>query len=395
MTANNTTIQIKRGNLANLTVLAPGELAFTTDTHNLYVGDGVRNYLFESVFEETMIQDTNILINSGFDICQRSLTPATSFTIADNRYSADRWRVNRATADLQYQRLSAISYTDICSMYYGRYTKITAAGKFAVYQPVESVISASLINKTVQFQISMRVSTACTMNIGILSLQSPAVADTIPNPFITAFNSDGVLPSFSTNLSLISYSSFNVTASTSWITVYLTAIIPANTVNVIPIVWTNSAAPINFYLDLAEAILLNPSETSYSILKHNKFSPQLEYLLCLRYFEAQYNNSSDGYRPFASGMCINGTILQGILNYYPKRIIPSITRSADSTLCWWRNTGAVVALTSATATSLLYINNSNCIQKDTFAAGSFTAGNSSLLTANALATAWYYFDSEL
>ena len=344
---------------------------------------------------EMIYTDTNMLINGGFDICQRSKTPETLFSIADNKYSADRWRVNTANASLQYQRLSATAYSNLSSMNHGRFTKITAAGKIAVYQPIESILSVACLNKTVQFQISMRVSATCTMNLGIVSLLSPAVADTIPTSFISSYNSDGLLPTFNTNLSLTTYSSYVVSASNTWTTYYITATIPSNAVNIIPIVWTDSAAPINFTLDLAEASLLRPTETTYSISNWRPYSPQLEYTNCLRYFEAQYNNPTDFYRVFATGFCYGGTTLQGLIRYSPKRKIPAITRSADSTVGWWKSNGVMLANSSATATAVIYVSESCCLEKDTFAAGNFAAGDGSMFSAYSTNAAWFMFDAEL
>lgn len=54
-------IQIKRGNKKNLPILNPGEPAFTLDTKELFVGDGVMN-------NKIMATNKNLIINSNFQV---------------------------------------------------------------------------------------------------------------------------------------------------------------------------------------------------------------------------------------------------------------------------------------------------------------------------------------
>ncbi len=380
-----TRIQLRRGNLADLPTLAEGEAAFTLDTHTLYIGNGSINYL---VGGDGGLQN-NLLTNGGFDICQRSKTPDTLFSLTDNKYSADRWRINRATTDLQYQRLSALNEVGLTSLYYGRYKKITNAGKFVVYQPLEAANCLPLRGRNPSFQIKLRGSSNVSLRMALLQLTAPGTADAIPTSLVSAYNADGSDPTFAANISIVSVQTINVTSV--WQSFTLSATIPTTSLNLLCGLWTNSAAPANFTLDLAEAGL-------YPANIAQVWTPRLlaqEHALCLRTFEAQYNTPSDAYRPFASGYCYGGTTLQGILSYSPKRILPAVSRSADSTPGWWKSNGALLALSSATSTAIIYVSESSCVEKDVFAAGNFAAGDGSLLTAYSTNAAYYYFDAEL
>lgn len=194
---------------------------------------------------------TNYLINGGFDLAQRT-TPGSLTTVSDNAYGADRWKMTRENADLQYQRIDGVSETSITSRQYGRYKKITNAGKYAVFQILEGHRSMPLRGRTVIFQIKMRASASVTIRMAIMELQTAGTIDSIPNPFITSWNVDGTDPTFGTNIAIVGAAE-SKSVTTSFETHYVSATIPGDSKNIICAIWANADIAANDTLDVAEA----------------------------------------------------------------------------------------------------------------------------------------------
>lgn len=220
----------------------------------------------------------NYLINGGFDFAQRQ-TPGTLTTIATNTYSADRWRVARENADVQYQRNDATGETGLTSKYYGTFKKITNTGKFHVVQILEGINSVPLRGKTVIFQIKMKASASKTIRMAVLELQNAGTMDTIPGTLITAFGANTVDPTLGANLAIITGTQ-SKSVTTSWQSFSVSVTIPSNSKNILCAFWTDSQFAANDTLSVAEAGLFIGDFVQ-------PWTPRLisaELLLCQRYY---------------------------------------------------------------------------------------------------------------
>lgn len=235
-------------------------------------------------FFEQAHQVGNALINGGFDLAQRQ-TPGTLTTITDQKYSADRWRTTRENADLQYQRNDATGESGLTSKYYGLFKKITNTGKFLFCQIVEGVNSVPLRGKSVTFQAKMKASTATTVRMAVLELQTAGTIDTIPATLVSAFGANGVDPTFGTNVAIITGAQ-SKSLTTSWATFSVSVTVPATSKNVIVAVWTNSQVVANTTVSVAEAgLYINDSGAEVAWLPRPM---QQEVALCQRFFEKSH-----------------------------------------------------------------------------------------------------------
>jgi hypothetical protein len=197
--------------------------------------------------------NNNYLINGVFRFAQRQ-APATLTIIAQDKYSADRWRISRENADLQYQRVDGLGESGLTSQYYGTYKKITNAGKFMIYQPIEGANSVPLRGKEVTFQMSMKASSSKTIRMAVIELQNAGTIDTIPGTFVSAWGASGVDPTLGSNLAIITGGESKA-VTTSMQVFSVTVTVPSNSKNLICAVWSNSQFSVNDTLSLAEAAL--------------------------------------------------------------------------------------------------------------------------------------------
>jgi len=202
---------------------------------------------------------SNFLINGGFAIAQKQ-APGTLTTISDMAISADRWRITRENADLQYQRNDASGESGLTTNYYGRYKKITNAGKFMVVQPIISRTSIGLRGRTVIFQLKMKASSAKTIRMAVIELGSGGTFDTLPASIVTAWNADSTDPTLGSNLAVITATQ-SKSVLTTWANYSVSVTIPAASKNVLVAIWTDSDFAVNDTLDIAEAGLYIGSQT--------------------------------------------------------------------------------------------------------------------------------------
>lgn len=204
-------------------------------------------------------QPTNILINGGFDLAQRT-DPTTLTTIATDTYGPDRWRCCTQNADLQYQRLDAASEAGLTSMWMGNFKKITSAGKVFIFQPIEGENSVPLRSRTMTFQIMLKTDSARTFRLGIIELNSSGTINAIPATTITSWNANGTDPTLGTNLAYVGTPvSCSVTTSESLFSV--TATLPGNSKNYAVAYWSDSQLPANATYTPAQAQLVDGSST--------------------------------------------------------------------------------------------------------------------------------------
>lgn len=145
----------------------------------------------QQLASDGLISD-NFLTNPWFDFAQLQV-PGTLTTIPDNTVGPDAWKVTRENADVQYQRIAQV--IGGVSAYQGRFKKITNAGKFMVYQPLESLMTMNLQNCTVTFTLSFSMSHARAIRIGFFDYIGASPNSVVPAP-IAAWNGAGVAPTF-------------------------------------------------------------------------------------------------------------------------------------------------------------------------------------------------------
>lgn len=220
---------------------------------------------------------TNFLINGGFHFAQRT-TPGTLTTVSDNAYGADRWKQSRENADLQYQRNDATSESGLTSLYYGKYKKITNAGKFMVFQILEGVNSIPLRGKTVIFQAKLKASGSKTIRMAILELQTGGTIDTIPSP-VSSWNVDSTDPTLGSNLAVVTGAESKA-VTTSWQVFSVSVTVPATSKNVIVALWADADFSVADELNIAEAGLF----LGASLISWAPRLLQVELGLCQRFY---------------------------------------------------------------------------------------------------------------
>jgi hypothetical protein len=196
-------------------------------------------------------EPNNYLVNGGFEFAQRQ-TPGTYTTIAIDTYSADRWRISRENADLQYARVDALGQTGLSSRYFGVFKKITNTGKMVLYQILEGSNSVPLRGKTVIFQVKMTASAAKTIRMAVIELQNAGTLNTIPGTFVTAYGANTVDPTLGANLAIIT-SAQSKSVTTAWQTFSVSVTVPSDSKNLICALWTDSQFAANDILYVAEA----------------------------------------------------------------------------------------------------------------------------------------------
>jgi hypothetical protein len=138
-------IQIKRGIESNLPIGDSGEPLFTTDTHKLFIGDGLTNYEFQKIISPQTLSannDTNVTLTLGGTpatalLQATSLTLGWTGTLADARIaSATNWNAKQdalSGTGIVKSTAGTISYltdnsTNWDTAYTNRITSLTTTG---------------------------------------------------------------------------------------------------------------------------------------------------------------------------------------------------------------------------------------------------------------------------
>lgn len=228
------------------------------------------------------VEDTsNHLINGGFDFAQRQ-TPGTLTTIADGGFGADRWKIYRENAGLQYRRVDASNEAALTSPWYGEFKKITNTGKFLICQILEYADTLKFRGRTVLFQIAMKASAAKNIRMAIGELQSGGTADTIP-AVVSSWGGAGTDPTLGANLAVISTPTTQE-VTTSWQVFTFSATFPSNAKNLLVMLWSDAGFAADDTLSVAEAgVYVGATARSWTPRPAAQ-----ELAICERYFQKTY-----------------------------------------------------------------------------------------------------------
>lgn len=249
-------------------------------------------------------RDNNLLVNGEFDFAQRQVpgTLTTYSNTSGRTYTADRFAVTNENVSIQYQRIDTIASpeTNNTPRYYGKYKKITGAGKFMVSQVIEAGNMAHLRGKNVRVQMKMKYSVAAslTVRLGLIANGASATQDAIAATFLSAFGGTGVDPTLGTNLTYITPTALIVAdggtvngnavdcvLTSAWVRYSAVFTVPATAKNIIVAVWSNAQAAINDELNISEVGLYAGEE-----IRDWYPRPQAEQLThCQRYYCKTFN----------------------------------------------------------------------------------------------------------
>lgn len=218
----------------------------------------------------------NVLLNGAFDLAQRQVpgTLTTYSNLTGRAYGADRWGMTNENASIQYQRIdsSGAPETGLQARMYGKFKKITGAGKIIVSQVIEGSNTMPLRGRPVRFQVKLKYAIAASMTVrlGLLYLTSAGTIDTIPATFVSALGAGGTDPTWGANLTALAPISvdggavsglgMNCILTANWVRYSAVFTVPSNCKNLIAVIWSNGQLAINDELNIAEAGLFDGQE---------------------------------------------------------------------------------------------------------------------------------------
>jgi hypothetical protein len=253
-----------------------------------------------STLPVTAVPLLNHLINGEFRLYQRQAPPTLTAraSLTGRVFGPDRWTLttqNAAGWNVGQTVTAGTSVPGLPSPYISRWIPLGATQKGVFAQVIESQLADNLSGATVTFQVAMRSqSAAATMKLGVLQLLAPGAVNVIPATFVSAFNANGVDPTFGANLSLITPSSFSGTGafisgngvvcplpgSATFVTFSLTCTPSPLALNLIPVVFTDSQVATTNEIQMAAAGLFQASGP----LPWEIPDPTTEELRCRRYY---------------------------------------------------------------------------------------------------------------
>jgi len=244
----------------------------------------------------------NLLRNGGFWFAQvrtpNALSNVGSTTLRS--IAADGWGVTNENANTQYQRIDTNAAPEVGfgGRYYGKFLKITAAGKLTITQAVESVDCQPVRGETVRVQVWLKAIVAgATYRLGLLQLNSVGTVDTVPardiGTWVSAWNAASTDPTLTAanNVAYIAPNAGNLehttvvgdaldcAVTTAWQRFGGTFTVPTDCHNLIVAIWSNAQTPVN------DGILVaNTSMTiGADIVDWTPLAYDLELLRCQRY----------------------------------------------------------------------------------------------------------------
>lgn len=273
------------------------------------------------------LDSLKLMTNAGFKFAQRQV-PATltSYAATTGRtYAADRWGMTIQTSSLQYARVDSIGApeTNLQARFYGQFKQITGAGKFILSQVVEASRGFHMRGEQVRLQCLLKASSAKTIRVGLLQLNSAGTVDTIPAAFEAAFGADTVDPTWGTNLALIApdlvvlsaygfapgtqairNSAVDCSVTTAWQSFGALFTLPSNFKNLIPVIWTDSQFAINDVLNVSQVTVLNQTQDS----DWNEMPDEQDLEACQRFFVKSFDPDTNPAQNAGLGGAVRGTV---------------------------------------------------------------------------------------
>lgn len=239
--------------------------------------------------------DKNILINGGFDFCQRAAVALTNITSpsATNRvYSADRWGFTVGNvATPQFQQVDTVGAIEagITARYYARYKQLTNAAKIALVQVIEAASTQPLRGRVVRFQIKARYSVGSnrTMRLGMVC--NTGTVDAPTAGWISAFNANTTDPTLGASLAYIAPTlvengtivgnAMSFILTSAWQRFSATFTVPSDCDNIMPVIFSDSTFAANDDFLITECACFegqeildwNPASAADEILRVQRF----------------------------------------------------------------------------------------------------------------------------
>jgi hypothetical protein len=253
----------------------------------------------------------NNVINGGFLFAQRQVpgTLTTYSQTAARAYAADRWGMSNENASIQYQQVDTIAAveTGIQNRYYGKFKKITNAGKFMISQVLSAQNTADMRGRKVRLQMIMKRTIAASMvvRIGLAQLAAAGTHDVIPGyaagvpsgTFVSAWGAVGTDPTLGTNLAYItpdtgseengsiSGSGMSCTLTAAWVRYSCVFTLPIDMKNLIVLIWTNGQPAANDELNVSEVGLY---DGPFVVVDYKQQSQIVELKRCQRFFQKSF-----------------------------------------------------------------------------------------------------------
>jgi hypothetical protein len=220
--------------------------------------------------------EKNMLINGGFDFCQRAAVALNNITSpsATNRvFSADRWGFTVGnTTTPQFEQVDTIAGIEsgITARYYGRYKQLTNAAKIALTQTVLARDTATVRGRVVRFQIKARLNVGAnrTMRLGLIT--NTGTADAPTAGWISAFNGAAADPTLGASLAYITPSivengtivgsNMNFTLTNTWTRFSAIFTVPTTCKNLMPVVFSDTTFAANDDLCITECSLTDGAD---------------------------------------------------------------------------------------------------------------------------------------
>lgn len=247
--------------------------------------------------------------------------------------------INAANADVQFQRIdtSSAPETNFPGRFYGKYTKITNAGKIMITQAIESRDCQHLRTKTIRLQIWLKATTATqTYRLGLIQLTSAGTVDTVPaatagswisaagaagtDPTLTAGNNTAYVAPTGTDLDncTANGNAVDCTVTTAWQRFGATWVVPSDCKNILFALWSNDNVAVNDGVSLAQASMTLGTD----IVAFTALAEPLELLRCQRFILKSFDVDTQPAQNAGGGNTI--------------RWIVGKSNSANGVFMYWR-----------------------------------------------------------
>lgn len=204
----------------------------------------------------------NYLINGGMWFVQRRNSGGNvliSGTSGGDAYSADRWKMGCSSGSyLTYTRWDQLTSgfaSGATAEFYGAWQNGASGSKSIVFQPIESVVSQNLANRSVNFQVKAKSPTSGLIyQLGMLQTVSGITADVIPNSIVSgwAVGTSGTNPTWGSGVAMLAPST-TMQLQSVWNVFNLPVAASSGHVCLVPAVWVNDPQASGAVLHMTEA----------------------------------------------------------------------------------------------------------------------------------------------